>query len=172
MTSDQAHVCYQAHNHAGCIDQAIGEARQLCQQKSLRFTAIREQVLTCIWLSHQPVGAYDILQWLQQQDKNIKLAPPTVYRALDFLQQNGLIHRIATLNAYMGCCSPGHAHQSQFLICRDCKTTVELADANISQPIHKAAAKAGFAVDVEHVEILGLCPNCQTGNSTGKDHNG
>jgi Fur family zinc uptake transcriptional regulator len=157
---NQPPLGYQPHNHDHCIDEALASARQLCQSKGARLTSIREQVLTYVWLSHQPLGAYEILELLSQQAEG-KLAPPTVYRALDFLQQHGLVHRIASLNAYMGCCTPEQPHQSQFLICQQCKTTVELADQQVSHSIHSAARDAGFKVEAEHIEVLGLCPNCQ-----------
>lgn len=162
----EAPLGYQPHNHAHCIDSALSSARDLCQQRGLKLTPIREQVLTNVWLSHQPLGAYEILELLSKQTDRGKLAPPTVYRALDFLQEHGLVHRIATLNAYIGCCSPDQPHQSQFLICQDCKTTIEMANPTISQHINEAANEAGFQVTAEHVEILGRCPNCQTATST------
>lgn len=158
---NQAPLGYQPHNHERCIDEALTSARQLCQEKGLRLTQIREQVLTYVWLSHQPLGAYDILERLAQQKNSTKLAPPTVYRALDFLQEHGLVHRIASLNAYMGCCLPDMPHHSQFLICQHCRTTIELADQAISQSILDAASTSGFQVETEHIEILGRCPNCQ-----------
>jgi Fur family zinc uptake transcriptional regulator len=158
----QTPLGFQSHNHDRCLHEALQAARLLCQQQGLRLTPIREQVLTIIWQSHQPLGAYEILEQLAEQlDQRSKLAPPTVYRALDFLQQHGLVHRIASLNAYMGCCSPDHPHHSQFLICQQCKRTVELAEPAISDSIDRAARQAGFLVAAEHIEILGSCPSCQ-----------
>jgi Fur family zinc uptake transcriptional regulator len=78
----------------------------LCAQKGLRLTALRRRVLELVWQSHKPLGAYDILAVLSEQDGR-RAAPPTVYRALDFLLENGLVHRISSLNAFVGCDAPG-----------------------------------------------------------------
>lgn len=159
---------FEQHNHAHCIDKALQEAVDICQQNQLKLTPLRKQVLTYVWQSHKPLGAYAILDMLaadQQTDqdgKKRRAAPPTVYRALEFLQDNGLVHRIASLNAYIGCCSPSQHHQSHFFICRICDSTVELATPAISQAIASSAASTGFAVETECVEVIGLCPQCQT----------
>ena len=102
------------HDHSHCVHSALSEADVLCAQKGLRLTALRRRVLELVWQSHKPLGAYDILAVLSEQDGR-RAAPPTVYRALDFLLDNGLVHRIASLNAFIGCSHPEHAHQGQFL---------------------------------------------------------
>jgi Fur family zinc uptake transcriptional regulator len=84
-----------------------------------------------------------------------------VYRALDFLLENGLVHRIASLNAFTGCNHPTHAHQGQFLICRECRAAIELQHPAISQAIIDAAAEVGFTVEGQTVEIVGLCSGCK-----------
>lgn len=154
---------FEQHNHSHCIDNALQEARELCQKKALRLTPLREQVLTFVWQSHKPLGAYAILDMLADANNNAKrrVAPPTVYRALDFLQECGLVHRIASLNAYIGCCSPSQHHQSHFFICRQCGSAAELATTAISQAINQAALQTGFSVETECVEVVGLCPQCQ-----------
>jgi hypothetical protein len=95
-------------------------------------------VLELVWQSHKPLGAYDILAVLSEQDGR-RAAPPTVYRALDFLLENGLVHRIASLNAFIGCSHPEHAHQGQFLICRECHAAIELEQKSISDAIIASA---------------------------------
>lgn len=150
------------HNHKVCIDDALASAHTICHNKGLRLTPLRKQVLTYVWRSHKPLGAYAIMELLAADtEKQRRIAPPTVYRALDFLQEGGLVHRIASLNAYIGCCSPSQTHQSHFLICRACDSTVELATPVISAAIQEAAQQAGFKAENECVEIIGLCPNCQ-----------
>ncbi|MBA1241604.1 MULTISPECIES: Fur family transcriptional regulator [Pseudomonas] len=148
------------HDHSHCVHSALTEADTLCAQKGLRLTALRRRVLELVWQSHKPLGAYDILGVLSEQDGR-RAAPPTVYRALDFLLDNGLVHRIASLNAFMGCAHPEHAHQGQFLICRVCHVAVELEDAPISEAINHGAAGIGFAVEAQTVEVVGLCANCK-----------
>ena len=147
-----------AHNHQGCIDRALANAEELCKRQRQRFTAIRRRVLELVWQQHKPVGAYEVLEILQQGGRT---APPTVYRALDFLQQIGLVHRIDSLNAYVGCAHPGEPHDGQFLICESCKSLVELDVVAITNAIKKSAAETGFETSRHIVEIMGLCPNCR-----------
>ncbi|WP_261843163.1 Fur family transcriptional regulator [Aliamphritea ceti] len=146
------------HNHEHCVSQALQDAQRICQSKSLRLTAIRELVLKLIWQSHKPLGAYDLLPAIAEAGFNS--APPTVYRALDFLQEQGFVHRIASLNAFIGCTNPEHPHQGYFLICQACGVTVELNSRSIEQSIHNSAAELGFVVEHENVEVVGRCPNC------------
>lgn len=144
------------------MSDALAAAEQLCKQHGLKLTKTRKQVLTYIWQSHKPLGAYTILELLANaQEGGRRVAPPTVYRALDFLQEVGLVHRIASLNAYIGCSSPKQHHQSHFLICKHCDSTAEIASSGISTAIAKAAEPTGFAVEQECVEVIGLCPRCR-----------
>ncbi|MCK5914330.1 MAG: transcriptional repressor, partial [Desulfuromusa sp.] len=87
------------HDHLSCIAAAMANAEQLCQHRGKRFTAIRRRVFELVWQQHKPIGAYEVLEKLQQDGR---AAPPTVYRALDFLLELGLVHRIASLNAFVG----------------------------------------------------------------------
>ncbi len=146
------------HDHERCIATALANAEQVCQQKSRRFTALRRKVFALIWRRHKPIGAYEVLEHLQREGRT---APPTVYRALDFLLQQGLIHRIASLNAYVGCTHPGEHHQGQFFICESCKAFAELDSAAITAAIDADAQKTGFVVHQHTVEIMGLCPRCR-----------
>ena len=98
------------HDHSQCVDSALADADALCARQGVRLTALRRRVLELVWQSHKPLGAYDILGTLSEEDGR-RAAPPTVYRALDFLMENGLIHRIASLNAFIGCVRPEHSHQ-------------------------------------------------------------
>jgi Fur family transcriptional regulator, zinc uptake regulator len=148
------------HNHSHCITSALDSARELCDQRGSRLTSLREQVLELIWQSHKPLGAYALMEMLAKASTR-RVAPPTVYRALDFLLEEGLIHRINSLNAFIGCPSPGQKHQSHFLICQGCNVAVELDDEQLNQRIQGAAADAGFSLLSHSVEINGLCPACQ-----------
>lgn len=147
------------HNHQHCIQQALDTARSLCRERSLRLTPIRELVLKLVWQSHQPMGAYELLPALA--DAGFNSAPPTVYRALEFLQEQGLVHRIASLNAYVGCPHPEHPHASGFLICRHCQRAVELDSAPVHQALADTAADVGFEIEQEMIEVVGLCPDCR-----------
>jgi Fur family zinc uptake transcriptional regulator len=148
------------HDHTHCVHSALSEADAICARQGLRLTALRRRVLELVWQSHKPLGAYDILAVLSEQDGR-RAAPPTVYRALDFLLENGLVHRIASLNAFMGCNRPEHAHQGQFLICRECHVAIELEHRAIGAAIVEAATEVGFSVEAQTVEIVGLCGTCR-----------
>jgi len=148
------------HDHAGCVANAIATAEQLCVEQGLRFTAIRRRVLELVWDSHKPIGAYDILDTLGKESKSA--APPTVYRALEFLIEAGLVHRLDSLNAYIGCPDPASRHAGQFLICRDCHTVAELGDAEIEEIVVQKAGALGFTAIRQMLEIEGLCSNCRT----------
>ena len=93
--------------------------------------------------------------------ERVGAAPPPVYRTLDFLRQQGLVHRIESLNAFVGCPDPDTPHGGQFLICRDCGLAAELNDAAVDLAIRKSAAAAGFAAGRKIIEIEGLCPHCR-----------
>ena len=148
------------HKHKECLQAAIDGARAHCQKLGLRLTPLRERVLELVWQNHEPVKAYDILDELKNEHSGS--APPTVYRALDFLQEQGLVHKIESLNAYIGCGSPARSHQSsQFLICQECGCVAELDDPDIKAILKKKAAALGFTIAAEMVEINGYCSLCQ-----------
>ncbi|MCH2190479.1 MAG: transcriptional repressor [Gammaproteobacteria bacterium] len=147
------------HDHSHCQAQAIESAIEECNRKGLRLTKLRQQVLEIIWTSHCPIGAYDVLQKLQEAGH--KPAPPTAYRALDFLVSASLIHRIESLNAYIGCPSPGGQHQCQFYICSECHTVAETNNVNVSEALQTAADEIGFHSTAPVIEIHGVCKDCQ-----------
>jgi len=145
------------HDHQQCVNSAVARAEQICLEQGQRFTAIRRKVFELIWQQHKPIGAYQILEALQRQART---APPTVYRALDFLLNLGLIHRISSLNAFVGCAHPGASHEGYFLICTSCRACAELNTAAITAEINRSAGQCGFMVQDRLVEVMGLCPDC------------
>ena len=147
------------HNHSLCVANALERARQICKRNALRFTEQRQRVLEIIWHSHRPILAYDILKVLRREKDNAQ--PPTVYRALDFLMDNHLIHRIESLNAYVGCDYSGEQHISQFLICVRCKQITEMEDDEVTKLISKRALKNGLLATHQTVEVSGLCSICR-----------
>jgi Fur family zinc uptake transcriptional regulator len=149
------------HDHEDCVAAAIATAENLCRQQRLRFTSIRRRVLELVWNSHKPVGAYDILDSLNREGK--RAAPPTVYRALDFLIEANLVHRLDSINAFIGCPDPGSSHTGQFLICRECRSVAELDDAEINNLVEKKVADLGFSAIHQTLEIQGLCQDCGNG---------
>ena len=153
-------LAYKPHDHSDCVHHALHEAEAICRRQGTRLTALRKRVLELVWNSHKPMGAYDILAVLSEEDGR-RAAPPTVYRALDFLLENGLVHRLSSLNAFIGCSHPEQPHHGQFLICRECQTTIELHQSCISEAIGQAAQSINFSVEGETVEIIGLCAPCK-----------
>lgn len=157
VVSDTPHC---PHDHEQCVVDALAAAEQVCERSGARLTPLRRRVLELVWQSHRPMGAYDLLDTLAREDDR-RPAPPTVYRALDFLQEHGLVHRIASLNAFIGCPSPEHNHQGHFLICRHCRVAFELDQALIQPAIQEVASQRGFTVEAETVEITGVCARCR-----------
>ena len=151
---------YHPHNHRHCIEGALKEARSLCQSKSARLTPLREKVLELVWQSHSPIGAYDLLAELGRLEERAA-QPPTVYRALDFLMEHGLIHRLSSLNAFIGCTHPGEKHSNCFLICENCRVAQEIDSPDVNDSIQNSARQEGFQITDSSVELTGLCPNCQ-----------
>lgn len=146
------------HDHGSCVTRAIETAERVCRARGLRFTRLRKRVLELVWNSHRPVGAYDILEQLGGDGR--KAAPPTVYRALDFLIEAGLVHRLDSLNAFIGCPDPQRSHTGQFLICRRCRSVAELDDHDIVAVVERKAAELGFRATHQMLEIQGLCRSC------------
>ena len=151
------------HNHDHCIVDALQRAEVLCEQRNVRLTPIRRRVLELVWHSHAPIGAYAILDQLKTNDRSA--APPTVYRALDFLLEHGLVHRLESLNAFIGCDHPEDRHISQFLICTSCHQAIEIADSAIFDAAKSCAQQQGFKATRLTIEIEGLCPRCQAGTA-------
>lgn len=153
------------HDHAGCVQEALRAAETLCADRGARLTGLRRRVLELVWENHRPVGAYALLEALSKEQK---AAPPTVYRALDFLQEQGLVHRIALLNAYVGCIRPHKEHTGQFLICGSCRQSAEVSDERVDRAIRETAFVAGFEIRQQSVEMIGICTKCSTAGEPGK----
>lgn len=147
------------HNHKECVRKALQTADEICRARGLRLTKTRLRVLELVWNSHKPVGAYDILESLASDGK--RAAPPTVYRALEFLIDARLVHRLDSLNAFIGCQDPRHSHEAQFLICRDCRSVAELEDEELTRLVREKAISRGFSAVRQTLEIQGLCRDCR-----------
>ena len=147
------------HDHDHCVADAVAAADALCAANGTRLTALRRRVLELVWASHQPIGAYALLDALRKE--GMASAPPTVYRALEFLLENGLVHRIESLNAFVGCAHPGAAHRGLFLICTSCRNAIEIDDPRVARAVAGAAGDRGFSVEHATVEVAGTCPNCK-----------
>jgi Fur family zinc uptake transcriptional regulator len=145
------------------IGRLLDRAAAQCAARGVRLTELRREVLELILAAPAPTGAYELLDRLRA--KRGGAAPPTVYRALEFLQEQGLVHKIERLAAFVGCVDghahgPDHAHSAQFLICRQCGHVIEMEDPALTGALAEAAARAGFTVARATVEAEGLCADC------------
>tara|TARA_B110000196_G_C21026447_1_gene605380 strand:- start:87 stop:632 length:546 start_codon:yes stop_codon:yes gene_type:complete len=146
-------------NHALCIEEALEHAKRVCERAGERFTDLRKQVFAIVWAEHKPVKAYDLLSELSSIRKGV--APATVYRALDFLKSQGLVHKLESLNAYLGCSQPETEHHGHFLICECCEEVRELAFAPFSQSIDEIEKAQKFQIKHTTIELFGRCIKCQ-----------
>ena len=148
------------HDHDRCAADALSHAEQVCEKRAQKFTPIRRQVLQALLSSHRPLGAYEVIEELAKSMP--RPAPITVYRALDFLMENGLVHRIESRNAYLAC---AHDHDTAamvaFLICDACGSVGEIPGVPMAQSLNAAARATGFAPKLSVVEITGVCAHCQ-----------
>ncbi len=172
------------HDHGACVKSALATAARLCAERRARLTPLRRRVLELVWRGHAPVGAYDLLARLSSKKGAARergsaaergtagetrpAAPPTVYRALEFLLAQGLIHRIESLNAYVGCMHPEGAHGGQFLICSDCGAAAEVHDPRVDAAVARRARELGFVVRRKTIEVAGVCPPCQRRQEPGR----
>lgn len=158
---------HSAHDHAVCIDHALETASTVCARRGLNLTPVRRRILEIVWRAHEPIGAYDILAELAKERD--KAAPPTVYRALEFLIAAGLVHRIDSLNAFIGCHEPQQTHVAQFLVCRQCHRVAEVDDPAIQRMLVEQSRAVGFQIEPTSLEIKGLCGDCAAVEPSARD---
>lgn len=149
-----------SHDHGRCVERAVAAAERVCAARQFNLTPIRRRVLEIVWRQHAPIGAYDILAELAKDGGNP--SPQTVYRALEFLQEAGLVHRLDTLNAFLGCDRPEDSHSGQFLVCSRCRRVTEVEDSVLNRTLKERARSFGFRLDASPVEIKAICTQCAT----------
>jgi Fur family zinc uptake transcriptional regulator len=149
------------HDHARCESDGLAHAEAICAARKERLTPIRRRVLEALLGSHTPLGAYDLIDRLAR--RGTRPAPITIYRALDFLRAQGLVHRIESRNAFIACV---HNHASGdpvvFLICEKCGAVGEAASAAVAETIKTASRAAHFTPTTPVIEISGVCAHCGT----------
>jgi Fur family zinc uptake transcriptional regulator len=147
------------HDHDRCLDDAMTVAEARCNERGQRLTPIRRRVLAVLLGSHKALGAYDIIERLAPE--RTRPAPITAYRALEFLRANGLVHRIASRNAFIACV---HNHAASdlvvFLICEGCGVVGEASSAEVTATLISAARGVGFTPKSPVIEITGICTHC------------
>ena len=145
----------------------MAEAKQICKARGARLTPVRERVLDLLWQAHRPLRAYDLLETLAAEGFGSQ--PPVVYRALDFLIEQGFVHKIERLNAFLACHCPADDNGAKFLICTGCERVAEFDDKVISKALKTIATGSGFSIGRATLEVEGLCPDCSASTS---GHNG
>ena len=147
------------HDHGSCTSAAIAHAEALCTARAQRLTPMRRHVLEALLASHKPLGAYEIIERLAGRTRP---APITVYRALEFLRDNSLVHRIESRNAFVACV---HNHAGGdpvvFLICEHCGAVGEAAGGPAAEALKASCRAAGFAPKSPVIEIAGICSHCR-----------
>jgi Fur family transcriptional regulator, zinc uptake regulator len=154
------------HDHNRCSDDAMALAEARCSERGQRLTAIRRKVLAALLDSHKALGAYDIIEHLSPSGR---LAPITAYRALEFLQENGLVHRIASRNAFIACVHNHNAGEPVvFMICERCGVIGEASSAEVTATLAAAAQRAGFRPKSPVIEMTGICAHCMRKAAAGR----
>ena len=158
--ADQA--CSHPDHHVHEAGALLREVAKVCEERGLRLTPLREKVLRLVAEADKPVKAYDLLDHLR--DDKGPAAPPTVYRALDFLLEHGFIHKLESINAFVGCHQPRLQHSVPFLICDGCNAAVELEDERVTTLLNEQARALGFRPQAQTLEVHGLCAQCSDGH--------
>ena len=147
---------FDSHDHSFCVRAALQAADVACTERAVQLTPVRRRVLQILLDSHAASGAYDVLGRLYADRLGSK--PPVAYRALAFLVEQGFVHRVERLNAFIACVHPGAEHDPAFMICRKCGT---VAEARTNAAMDQTAAQSGFVVEQTVIEAEGLCPSCK-----------
>jgi len=155
---NQVHHHTIEHDHKQCVSHALEIAEQLCIDRGVQLTLIRHQVLELIWASHKAVKAYELLDRIKPLQSTAK--PATIYRALDFLIEQGLIHRVESLNAFIGCSCSEQQHEQLLLICNQCLEVEERSAAKVMSALSEEIRQADFCVHSKAIEIHGICSKC------------
>lgn len=146
------------HDHAHCMGDVLSRADALAARRGVRLTPVRRRTLEILLESHRALGAYEVLDRLAEDGFGNQ--PPVAYRALEFLVEQGLVHRIRRLNAFTACMHPGESHSPAFFICRTCHAVAEAPADAVRVAMETAARGIGFTIERSNAEALGLCPAC------------
>lgn len=158
-TGSETSWAFQHHDHAHCAGATLARAEAEAARRGLRLTPVRRRVLEILLEAHRAMGAYEVLDRLSAEGFGNQ--PPVAYRALEFLVEAGLAHRVQRLNAFAACMHPGEVHTPAFLICRECDAVADVEAAPLLAVLDGLAEGLGFAVERASFEALGLCPACR-----------
>ena len=146
------------HDHAHCTADLISRAEQICAKRGTRLTEQRKDVLASVAESHSAVGAYEIIE--RMATGGVRPAPITIYRALDFLLEHDLVHKIESRNAYVACSGSHANNQPTLLICDKCGIVDEVIEPATNSSLQSTAATKHFAINKTVIELSGTCNQC------------
>jgi Fur family zinc uptake transcriptional regulator len=153
-----------SHDHRKCVHTALSTAEAMCKARGEKLTPVRKRVLELVWASHRPVGAYALLDSLRADGRSG--APPTVYRALEFLLHNGFVHRIESRNAFIACpFQHGRDDLVVFMICERCGGVDEAVSDDPRAALTRLAERQGFTPHARVLELAGRCAHCAPVNT-------
>ena len=148
---------FKKHNHKLCYENSMKAFHKYCLEKNLKLTPLRLKVFELLLKDHRPLGAYQILNILSKDGLNF--TPPVIYRVLDFLIDQGVVHKIKNLNAFIACSHPGNTHSPTFMICRKCEKVAEI-DVNESGIKLDKNLFSDFKIEESIIEVIGICKSC------------
>ena len=135
------------------------KARSFCEDKGVRFTPLRARIYEILLQEDASIGAYDLLDKLKLVEDSAK--PPTVYRALDFFLDLGLVHKVESTNTFKACHHFGCSHPVQFLICDACADVQEISSEGVKEKLEAQAQQNAFQIISQTIEAHGICHKCQ-----------
>ncbi len=141
------------------VDHRLEEAAALCRARGQSLTPLRRRVFEIVLEADRPLGAYDVLDILAR-DRG-RVAPPTVYRSLDFLLEQGLVHKVLSVNGFVACSAAARPHAAELFICRRCGNAVEVVRKRADRQLEETAAGLDFAIESVVFEVRGLCRDCR-----------
>lgn len=146
----------------------VAKAAALCDERGAQFTALRKRVLELLCSYGRPAGAYELIEALGEAGSR-PVGPTTVYRALEFLTDQGLVSKIESRNAYVPCAHPERQHDRQFMICTCCGSSAEFEDSHVARLLAENATRLGFEVGRRIVEVEGKCADCLEASNAARD---
>lgn len=141
------------------LDHRLEQAAELCRARGQSLTPLRRRVLEIVLEAGRPLGAYDVMEILAAERGRV--APPTVYRSLDFLQDQGLVHKVLSVNGFVACSETARPHAAELFICQRCGTAVEVARKAADPRLEETAAELDFAIESVVLEVRGRCADCR-----------
>jgi len=150
------------------VGEQLQLAETLCAERGRRLTPIRRKVLELLLRHGRSLKAYELLDAMRAVHPGA--APPTVYRALDFLMDEGLVHRLDAVNAWSACHDAAGAPHDLLVVCTHCGAVAELSDPAMSRQLAERVARTGYALATHETEIRALCPQCQKAGAAGHEH--